>query len=270
MKLPSIHQNNLDELVFENRNKLYGAYDLRKSYDSHLIKAILGSFSFFLLLYFAVYFKSLIQPVVHQYPMDEAIVLDPPTNLILEIQTIPKTQPPTARLVPAVDNGNYQITHHPVENVLPSERTETSTVLTTTTGGETGGEVATTGQGNTNTTLTTDLPFVPGTETSEAATYADVMPEFPGGMDRLKAFLQNNLKFPSSAYNREVEGRVIVSFVVDKDGVISKIKIEKSLGVDFDEAAINIIEMMPKWIPGKQGGKNVSVKFNLPIRFTLQ
>lgn len=269
MKLPSIHQNNLDELVFENRNKLYGAYDLRKSYDSHLIKAILGSFSFFLLLYFAIYFKSLIQPVVHQYPMDETIVLDPPTNFILEVQTTPNTQPPTARLVPAADNGNYQITHHPVENVLPTERTENPIVSTNASGAGTGGD-GTTGQVNTNTTLTTDLPFVPGTEVTEAATYADVMPEFPGGMDRLKAFLQNNLKFPSSAYNREVEGRVIVSFVVDKDGVISRIKIEKSLGADFDEAAINIIEMMPKWIPGKQGGKNVSVKLNLPIRFTLQ
>ena len=95
------------------------------------------------------------------------------------------------------------------------------------------------------------------------------MPEFPGGLEALQLFLRNNIKYPEIAHEKGTQGRVIVQFVIRKDGSISDIKTINSVDPYLDKEAERVISCMPKWIPGKQRGKAVSVKFTIPIMFRL-
>lgn len=95
------------------------------------------------------------------------------------------------------------------------------------------------------------------------------MPKFPGGDKALIEFLQKNVKYPVEAQKKGVEGRVVVSFVVEKDGSLTEIKTVKSVDPLLDEEAVRVVSAMPKWEPGKQKGKPVRVKYNVPISFKL-
>lgn len=103
----------------------------------------------------------------------------------------------------------------------------------------------------------------------EAYSVVDVMPEFPGGDEKRLEFLANNLKFPKKAREKGIQGTVFVTFVVDKDGLIKDVRILRGIGGDCDEAAVNVVKMMPRWKPGMLDGKPVSVQFNMPLKFTL-
>ncbi len=95
------------------------------------------------------------------------------------------------------------------------------------------------------------------------------MPSFPGGEKARNNYFAKNVKYPEVARKEGIEGRVFVTFVVDKDGSIADVKILRGIGGGCDEEAIRVIENMPKWIPGKQRGKDVRVQFNMPIVFKL-
>jgi protein TonB len=98
----------------------------------------------------------------------------------------------------------------------------------------------------------------------------EVQPEFPGGMDSMYAFIQKNLIYPEKAKAEGIEGRVFITFTIEKDGSVSNVKILRGIGGGCDEAAKEVIEKMPKWKPGTQRGKPVRVQFNLPIKFELE
>ncbi len=95
------------------------------------------------------------------------------------------------------------------------------------------------------------------------------MPEFPGGDEARMRYLRDNIKYPELERDNGVQGLVVVSFVVEKDGSITNIKILKGLTPNINNEAIRVVQNMPKWKPGKQRGKPVRVTINLPIRFTL-
>lgn len=93
--------------------------------------------------------------------------------------------------------------------------------------------------------------------------------EFPGGLDSMYAYIVKNLKYPEAAKEKGIEGRVFVSFIIEKDGSISNVKILRGIGGGCEEAAVEMIKNMPKWKPGKQRGKPVRFQFMLPIKFEL-
>ena len=95
------------------------------------------------------------------------------------------------------------------------------------------------------------------------------MPSFPGGMRECMMFLGRNIKYPVLAQKAKIEGRVIVQFVVDKDGSISDTKVVRSVSPELDAEALRVVGLMPKWNPGKQRGKAVAVKYTMPIMFSL-
>ena len=95
------------------------------------------------------------------------------------------------------------------------------------------------------------------------------MPEFPGGMEAMYSFLRNELQYPAVARVNNIQGTVLLEFVVEKDGSISNAKPLVSLYPECDAEAIRIVNKMPKWKPAKQNGKPVRCYFNLPIRFKL-
>jgi len=95
------------------------------------------------------------------------------------------------------------------------------------------------------------------------------MPEFPGGEKGLMEYASNNVKYPKEAKNKNIAGRVFVSFIVEKDGSINEVKVLRGIGGGCDEEAVRVIKSMPKWKPGKQNGEPVRVNFQMPFVFKL-
>lgn len=96
------------------------------------------------------------------------------------------------------------------------------------------------------------------------------MPSFPGGVKALMDYLNKNIKYPAAAENKNIQGRVIVQYVVQKDGSITDVKVVKSVHPLLDAEAIRVTATMPKWIPGENNGNPVSVRYTMPITFRLQ
>lgn len=95
-------------------------------------------------------------------------------------------------------------------------------------------------------------------------------PSFPRGIDNFRKFLGSNIVYPRIARDLGVQGRVVVQFVVEKDGSVSDIVVVKSLGSGTDEEAIRVLQKSPKWSPGKQQGRAVRVKYTVPVTFSLK
>lgn len=98
----------------------------------------------------------------------------------------------------------------------------------------------------------------------------ETMPYFPGGQELLLKYLADNIKYPASAVKAKKQGRVIVTFIVQKDGSVTHAKIAKSIDPELDAEALRIVKGMPKWTPGTQNGKPVSVRYMVPVKFSLQ
>jgi len=107
-------------------------------------------------------------------------------------------------------------------------------------------------------------------DTDQLFMVVEEMPEFPGGTQALYQYIGKNLKYPEEAKKEGVHGRVVVDFIIEKDGKITNINIKQGIGFGCDEAAKDVISNMPAWSPGKQRGKAVRVKFALPFKFELQ
>jgi protein TonB len=97
-----------------------------------------------------------------------------------------------------------------------------------------------------------------------------VMPEFPGGEAALAAFIKKEVKYPKKAKRAGIQGKVLVSFVVDKDGSVTDVSIARGMDPLLDEEAMRAVRLMPKWTPGLLNGKPVKTKFNLPVSFVLK
>jgi protein TonB len=106
---------------------------------------------------------------------------------------------------------------------------------------------------------------------SEPLIIAEVMPEFPGGTEAMYAYFKRNQRYPETMREAGIQGTVYVSFVVGTDGRITEVKVLRGVpdGEPLNEEALRLVNAMPNWIPGKQNGKAVRVRFNLPIRFLL-
>ncbi len=97
----------------------------------------------------------------------------------------------------------------------------------------------------------------------------ETAPAFPGGDGQRMKFLQDNIKYPQMARESGIQGTVYVTFVVERNGSVTDVKILRGIGGGCDEEAVRVVQNMPKWEPGKQRGKPVRVQFNMPIKFTL-
>lgn len=107
------------------------------------------------------------------------------------------------------------------------------------------------------------------TETTYNFVSMENPPSYPGGLAAFYKFLGQNINYPADAVEKNVQGNVILSFVVAKDGSINDVKVEKKLGSGTDEEAIKVLKMSKKWNPGTQEGKPVRVKYSIPVKFSL-
>lgn len=131
-------------------------------------------------------------------------------------------------------------------------------------------------EANENTQVEAYVAPVKGIAEEESAEEAQIfmvvesMPEYPGGEPALYSYLAENIKYPQMAKESGIQGRVFVTFVVERDGGVTDVRVLRGIGGGCDEEAIRVVEGMPKWTPGKQRGKSVRVQYNLPVKFTLQ
>jgi TonB family protein len=99
---------------------------------------------------------------------------------------------------------------------------------------------------------------------------SETMPSYPGGPAALMKYLSETVKYPAAAYKNKIEGRVIVSFIVKRDGQLSNAEVVRSVSPELDAEALRVVKGMPKWIPGKQDGKPVNVRYTVPLTFRIQ
>jgi len=271
MKPEIVIQSSMLDIVFYNRNKAYGAYDLRKYYYKRLYLA-LGGMLMFALLFAVVNFVQ--ASFMKAAPVFEAreITIASVTEKITE-QEKPKEKPvekPKAKVTttpPEVPLVTPQIVPDPQanQNMATVDELEHANVGTTRRDGDsTGLTQIQLPQGNATTIGTGDEPEME--PSAQPLEFAEVMPGFPGGMDAFRKFMLRNLKEPDELNEGE---KVVVKakFVVDTDGNIIDVDIISSGGSDLDAEVIRVIKKMPKWEPGKQNGKKVPVYFSLPVTF---
>lgn len=108
------------------------------------------------------------------------------------------------------------------------------------------------------------------TEETQIFTVVESPAAYPGGVNALNQYLANNIKYPQQARETGTQGKVYLTFVVERDGSITDIKILRDIGSGCGDEAIRVVKAMPKWQPAKQRGKAVRMQFNLPVNFTLQ
>lgn len=247
------------EMLFENRNKAYGAYDLRTNYENRLFKsfgyALLIAGLFFLIPYaLTVILKS--KPNMNSVPT--VCIIGP--DLIFEKPkpVLTSVKPPAGKLSNA--------TYHVVQKIDPVKEDphHTDPVSDPVENG-TGPIVdsnATTGRG------TEVIDSIPAEPMSLAN--VDVPPSFPGGEKAMMKFLKKNLHYTEDGRTYRAQGRVYVSFIVDEKGAIINASIMRGVGFGLDEEVLRVIGLMPGWIPGKYHNEAVKTALVLPVVFSLE
>ncbi|MEP7322511.1 MAG: TonB family protein [Saprospiraceae bacterium] len=284
-------KNSIDDILFEGRNKDYGAYALRGLYNKNMVKGILFAILIFFLL---IQFPTILRYIYGVLPADPGLMemkeivleeappidprkaLPPPPKVIVhpKLDQIKITNPDVKKDIeikekePILDDKNVK------SDVVDSlkENTEDNT----TTGiGEGKGK-------DDNGSLTSAT----GSSTNEIYNVVEEAPRFPGceiyptlqdrqfcAAQKLKQYLNRNIHYPENARKTGVQGRCIISFVVEKDGSISNARIIDDIGSGCGEEALRVVNSMNAmnelWRPGKQRGNPVRVQFNLPINFNL-
>jgi periplasmic protein TonB len=246
------------DILFENRYKRYGAYELRRWYPARLSLALFSSLSVvgLLLLFFSPQYKNISAVVLA--PGDSAIVLR--TQILLP-QTPPP--PPPRNIHPAATPAQVQdVTIRITEEIDMTDVPEQGALVDRVTGGATSdGDPAA-------------LPQIPVPVVDEQGTPARpesfipsyTAPEFPGGLSAWLHFLNRNLRVPASLAPGEKRS-VMVRFLVGADGAVSDFEMVQSAGAEFDAEVIRVLKKMPKWKPAVQNGNPVALAFTQPVTF---
>lgn len=263
-------------LLFRARNKAYGAYHLRVIYPQHIKRTlfflVLGTMTLIAGFQIVQYYspKADFSPAPSgDIPMDlgndilnpppkEEPAPDKPAQKTELISTIPDVNQATITNVAPVVVDNPVVTDfHDMQSLLDSEKAI--------------GSADKEGTSPSGISLNTTGNTGSGTSSNEEefTVSPEIMPEFIGGEDALIRFLNKKIIYPKIELEGDVEGEVIIEFLVDKDGSISHSKVIKSATPGFDKEALRVVRMMPHWKPGMQGGEPVKVLFNVPITFKL-
>ncbi|GAB3563475.1 energy transducer TonB [Spirosoma luteolum] len=263
----------LDDIVFQFRHRDYGAFDLRRHYRSGLTRALGAGIGLFWL---GLALPSLYTHLVAgQQPAVADVAVDVTLTQLNEPEPVVPVVPPPAEPLPAVSTvRNLPPVVMPDPEVADDVAPPTTAELAEATSGPvtaegTGAEeiiappeasAPTRVEQALDVTPTTDEPFVA----------VEQAPSYPGGPEALRQFLSRNLRYPAAATRANISGRVYVTFVVNTDGSLTDIDLLKGIGFGCDEEALRVVQKMARWQPGKQSGRPVRVRYNLPIAFLLE
>lgn len=246
----------MDEIVFENRNKSYGAYVLRRLYNKHLtVSLLLAVFLLSAGLCYPFISGFYTKNVDRHLRNDGGVTLvnPPPVDKV-----IPPPVPPPAPNIEKFVFRVPQVTEDPVDEGANFNQDDLKNSVF-------------------NGTLIADEPVTPIAEPPvldekpivEIYSFVEEMPTFVGGESARCKFLAENINYPQMAKESNVQGTVYVSFIVDAKGHITNVRLLRGIGGGCDAEALRVVSSMPNWNAGRQNGRSVSVSFNMPIVFKL-
>jgi periplasmic protein TonB len=249
-----------DDLLFESRNKDYGAYQLRKRYNAVVIAGILmASIAISIAVVLPFILTSNNERIVRggtNYVRVDMENLEPPPE---EIIVPPAPPPPEAAHIQEIAKYVPPVV---VDSVLPLETTlpTTDQILSQSEGDQI--EVNGTGTGDDL------LSGQEGTETDEPFLFVEVMPSFKGGdLNKFREWVQKRTTYPELAIERKITGKVFLTFIVETDGSVSNVTVVKGVDPLIDNEALKTIRESPKWSPGLQRGQPVRVRYSMALNF---
>jgi len=265
-------EKTLNDIVFEGRNKSYGAYQLRKGYNSTMQRSLLLGVTFFLLIMLLPNLYARLVPEPERDDIGFQVEL-------ITVDVKPEVTPPPVPVEPPKAEPQPNTVKSPSFDVLPDNMVVEEATPPTVDDLEHALPGEKTIEGNSDmmdiVPPAAEAPAGKGkaveAEAPKEETFLVVeqAPAYLGGNAAMAEFLRKNLKYPSQASRANIQGRVFVSFIVGSDGKIEDVKTLKGIGFGCDEEAERVIKLMPNWKAGRQSGNPVRVRFNLPIVFQL-
>ena len=270
--------NEWADIVFQGRNKVYGAYQLRRGTGKRNIWSMV-----FVAAVAAVAYLGLAAYNSYQAAQKAKFEAEMEASLIetkKQAKVEKKTEAPKVEQVQKVEKVKSSIAFTPPvikkdSEVKPEEEMKTQDELKETKtaigafdvkgNDESGGTVLKAVE-----EIATPEPPKQEAEQNKVFDVVEQQPQFPGGMGALNQWLGSNIKYPAMAAENGIEGRVIVQFVVERDGSVSGVHVVRGVDPSLDKEATRVVAQMPKWIPGKQNGSAVRVKYTVPVTFRLQ
>jgi protein TonB len=264
------------DLVFDGKNQAYGAYQLRKDTGKRNLKALLTMFAAFAIIAAIVIAKVSIDNYIAS--RNAAIETDVELTSLAEKKEakverkeepqvekieVEKVKSSVAFTTPEIKKDEEVQEDQEMKSQDELASTNTAIGAFTVEGNdEQAGEVL----------KAKEVIAQPEPKEEETKVFdvVEEMPQFPGGPSALFEYLSKNIKYPVVAEENGVQGRVIVTFVVERDGSITDVKVVKSVDPSLDKEATRVVKSMPHWIPGKQNGSAVRVKYTVPVTFKLQ
>jgi len=246
-----------DDIVFENRNQEYGAYQIRKKYNRVvLISTLIGIFVLGLIVIIP-YIRASNQ--ARQKARDATeVIAEMAHDLVQEAAPPPPPPPPP----PA---NQQAVVKYVAPVVVDSVKVEDQSKLMIS-----DDQVSTTVNKEVVEVVEQKQEEVQEKEEQQVFVVVEEMPEFPGGELALRTFIGKAIVYPTVAQENGIQGKVFVTFVVNKDGSVSNAKIARGVDASLDAEALRVVSTLPKWKPGKQRGVPVRVSYTVPISFKLQ
>ena len=269
--------NSWVDLVFEGKNQEYGAYVLRKETGKRNVKALIWVLIGIAIIFAIAYANLAIQNAMKQNQSIDADVelsklaqkkeakveRKEPVKVEMEQKVVEKVKSSVKFTAPEIKKDDEVKPEDEIKSQDDLSKTNTAIGTFDVKGNdEAEGEVLKAKE--------VVVDEKPKEEETKVFDVVEQMPSFPGGDAELMKFLHDHMKYPAVAEENGIQGRVICTFVVERDGSITDVKVIKSVDPSLDKEAIRVLKSMPKWIPGKQNGSAVRVKYTVPVTFRLQ
>jgi protein TonB len=279
MDTNKILQADVLDIIFDNRNKVYGAYELRKNYHKRLKRSMMIAATLVMVTVSAPIIASMFdKPLVVDKPNEKPQII---SNIEVLIPKEPEPKVPELKTLKPINPVTTVINTEPLIEVaeevndadLPPTKEELKEAVSGIVDKEGDGvtkiiDALVVENGGVGTAIITQ-ESLPNDNEIFGDMEVSQMPEFPGGEEELLRYLAQNIHYPKQAVDGNTEGRVLLGFVVNKEGEIDDVKGIRSIGDGCDEEAVRVIHKMPKWKPGKNNGRLVNVFYNLPVTFQL-
>ena len=269
--------NSWVDLVFEGKNHEYGAYVLRKETGKRNVKALVWVLIAIAAIFAIAYANLAIQNAMKQNVSVETDVelsklaqkkeaqveRKEPVKVEMEQKVVEKVKSSVKFTAPEIKKDDEVKPEDELKSQDDLQKTNTAIGAFDVKGNdEAEGEVLKAKE--------VVVDEKPKEEETKVFDVVEQMPQFPGGPQALFEYLSKNIKYPVVAEENGIQGRVIVTFVVERDGSITDVRVAKSVDPSLDKEAQRVVRSMPHWIPGKQNGSAVRVKYTVPVTFKLQ
>lgn len=273
------------DIIFDGKNKEFGAYQLRRNSDKRHNRAVLATLIGLIVILVGAYFLGMyndfrakqheaelqaqleqqLAQMAEEVPEEEA-----PEEELQAVEAPEQEQALPEEILNTIKDTEIQIA---ADNEVTEDITSKDDVAESTAAA--GATTFDQGTDNLEVVRTHKDEIIveekkPEPKKEEIFTAVEQMPQFPGGEAELMKYVTNHIKYPTMAAENNIQGRVVVKFVVKKDGSVGEVQVLRGKDPDLDKEAVRVVRTLPKFIPGKMNGQAVSVWFTLPINFKLQ